>query len=156
MNENLTNPLLDADLARLAVEIDKLALEDLPRPGLEDRVFAATMPVLQRAASESAGAPSLRLVGTKADARRVTARLNTGTRLAAAFALLVTVGAVWLANRGPVAVRPITNPSDDWAAVTNLFDDGSAKEIEEIAIDTAGLDDRIQNVEDLMLEEGAM
>src|SRR5437899_1570446 len=99
MNENLTNPLLDADLARLAVEIDRLALEDLPRVGLEDRVFAATMPVLQHAAAESAGAPKLTLVGTKADPHRMTARLNTGMRLAAGFALLVTVGAVWLANR---------------------------------------------------------
>jgi hypothetical protein len=79
-------------------------------------------------------------------------------RLAAGLALLVTTGAVWLANRPPETTKNTISASDDWAIVSNLFDDGAATELDELATDTAGLDDRMKsiNVGDLMFEEGAM
>src|SRR5882724_11263659 len=123
MTENFNNPMLDADLSRLAGEIDRLALEDLPGRGLEDRVFAATLPVLQKAAADAKGAPELVLVGTAVTVRRrVSVGLHTGMRLAAGFAILVTTGVVWLANRpaGSVDNRPATSQADDWAMVSSL------------------------------------
>jgi hypothetical protein len=157
MTENFDNPTLDNGLINLAAQIDTLALDDQSRAGLEDRVFASTLAVLQKASAEAA--PQLRLAGTPAAARRrTTIRLNTGMRLAAGLALLVTTGAVWLANRPPEVTKKPISASDDWAIVSNLFDDGAATELDELATDTAGLDDRMKsiNVGDLMFEEGAM
>jgi hypothetical protein len=157
MNERFDNPTnLDRELLMLAGEIDKLALEDMPRAGFEDRIFAATMPVLSNATAAQEQ-PRLVLVGTQAEVRR-RVNIHAPMRLAASLALLVTVGAVWLANRPATVPSVSKSPVDDWAVATNLFDDSSAKELDQIATDTAGLDDRIRsmNVGDLMLDEGAM
>ncbi len=157
MTENFDNPTLDAGLINLASEIDALAMDDQARTGLEDRVFTSSLAVLQKASAEAT--PALRLAGTPAIARRRTnIGLNTGMRLAAGLALLVTTGAVWLANRPPEVVKNTIAASDDWAIVSNLFDDGTATELDKLATDTAGLDDRMKsiNVGDLILEEGAM
>jgi hypothetical protein len=160
MTENYGNPTLDRDLMLLAGEIEKLALEDVPRPGFEDRVFAATMPVLAKAAAEAKDQPRLVLVGTPADARAVRRpmRLQAPMRLAASVALLVTVGAVWLANRPGGAYAPVQRAqTDDWAVAASLFDDSVVKELEQVASDADGLDDRIRALnESDLLDEGAM
>jgi hypothetical protein len=160
MTENHGNPTLDRDLMLLAGEIDRLALEDLPRAGFEDRLFAATMPVLARAAAEAHDRPRLVLVGAPAEARelRRPMRLQAPMRLAASVALLVTVGAVWLANRPGGGYAPVPRTqTDDWAVAASLFDDSTVKELEQVASDTDGLDDRIRALnESDLLDEGAM
>jgi len=156
MTENFGNPNLDRDLIMLAGEIERLALEDMPRAGFEDRLFAATMPVLEKAADQ----PRLVLAATRAEARelRRPMRLHAPMRLAASVALLVTVGAVWLANRPGGAFTPAQRvQTDDWAIAASLFDDTVVKELEEVASDTDGLDDRIRALNDNdFLDEGAM
>lgn len=160
MTENFENPTLDRDLLLLAGEIEKLALDDVPRAGFEDRLFAATMPVLEKAAAESKDRPRLVLVGTQAQTRaaRRPMRLHAPMRLAASVALLVTVGAVWLANRPGGAYMPTPRTqTDDWAVAASLFDDSVVKELEQVASDTDGLDDRIRALNDSdLLDEGAM
>jgi hypothetical protein len=159
-NSNFGNPTLDREMALLAGEIDKLALEDLPRAGFEDRLFAATMPVLTKAAAGAKEQPQLKLVGTQADVREVhrPTRLHAPMRLAASLALLVTVGAVWLANRPGGGIAPVQRAqTDDWAVAASLFDDSVVKELEQVASDTDGLDDRIRALnESDLLDEGAM
>jgi hypothetical protein len=141
-------------------EIERLALEDMPRAGFEDRLFAATMPVLTKAAAGARDQPRLVLAGRPADARRVgrPMRLHAPMRLAASVALLVTVGAVWLANRPGGAYMPVPRvQTDDWAIAASLFDDSAVKELEQVASDTDGLDDRIRALNDNdFLDEGAM
>jgi hypothetical protein len=156
MTENFDNPALEPDLALLAGEIHKLALDDLPPPGLEERIFAATMPVLRQAAAPSA-APTLVLTGTLATHRR-RLWLTAPMRMAASVALLATVGAVWLGNRHAVAPAAPRAQPDDWAIVTNLFDDTTVNAIQQLTSDTAVLDAKVHSVTmgDLMLEEGAM
>jgi len=158
MTENFGNPDLDRDLMLLAGEIERLALEDMPRAGFEDRLFAVTMPVLTKTTEESKDRPRLVLVGTQAQASEVRRRmrLQAPMRLAASVALLVTIGAVWLANRPGGAYTPVPRvQTDDWAVASSLFDDSLVKELDQLASDTDGLDDRVRalNESDLLDEE---
>src|SRR5437660_184935 len=116
-SNNFGDPTLDRELTLLAGEIEKLALEDMPRAGFEDRLFAATMPVLEKAAAETLDRQRLVLAGTPAEAREVRRpmTLHGPMRLAASVALLVTVGAVWLANRPGGGLAPVQRTqTDDW------------------------------------------
>jgi hypothetical protein len=155
---NAHGPNLDPQLTHLAAEIDKLSLNDQPSAGFEERLYSATLPVLQGAVT-TADAPRLVLVGTGVEVRRRLS-LNAPMRLAASIALLATVGAVWLANRPTVSALTTggNQAVDDWAMVSSLFEDGSVKALEEIASDTSSLDDRIRSLSegDLGVEEGSM
>src|SRR3954465_3015205 len=134
MTENFGNPDLDRDLMLLAGEIERLALEDMPRAGFEDRLFTATMPVLTKTTEESKDRPRLVLVGTQAQASEVRRRmrLQAPMRLAASVALLVTVGAGGLANRPGGAYTPVPRvQTDDWAVASSLFDDSLVKELDQ-------------------------
>src|SRR4051794_30679967 len=102
MNEN-TNP--DPQLALLAAEIEKLALSDLPRDGrLEDRIYVATLPVLQGAAG-AATKPRLTRVGASAQHHHRRFRVGTPMRIAAGFALVATGLLAWVAGRPAVVQR---------------------------------------------------
>src|SRR5437868_2074518 len=115
MTDELHNHLLDADLVRLAAEVEKLALTDLTAPkGLEARIFEATLPELQKASVQHEASPRLVLVGGQAERHRRRVGLSTPMRVAASVALLATVTAAWLANK-PASLPSSSAQADDWA-----------------------------------------
>jgi hypothetical protein len=153
MTDELNSPL-DAHLASLATQIESAALTDLPA-GLEARIFDATLPELQKAAVAQTAAPRLVLVGGQAERHHKRVGLSTPMRIAASVALLATAAATWLANK-PATLAASSAQADDWAAMSTIFDDGSATQLDELAADTAGLDARMNLGDDVILEEGSM
>jgi hypothetical protein len=160
---NPTNTHLnDAALERLAREVDLLAQSDSARDGLEARVFGATLPLLQQQ-------PTLRLVG---ETTRVTVTRRrslwsaTPMRIAAGFALVATAALTYIAARPAPApldnnVRVIaasSNPGEEWAIVSSLFDDGTRAELDDIFAATSSLQSSINSMglSDLLDDEGAM
>jgi hypothetical protein len=156
------NPHLnDAALERLAREVDLLAQADSARDGLEGRIVAATLPLLQQQ-------PTLRLVGETTRVtvtRRRTLWTATPMRIAAGVALAATAALTYLAARPAPApfndnVRVVTassTPGEEWAIVSSLFDDGTRTELDDLSAATSGLESSINSMglSDL-LDEGAM
>ena len=150
--------LNDHDLQALAGEIDRLAFSDRGPAGIEERVYNATLPVLQ---SAKGAQPTLRIAGTPAVRRTaVLARTHTSIRIAAGFALLATGVMTWMAARpGTPATTHIATASiaDDWAILSSVLDDQSSRELEDILSATSTLDDSINSIgSGDQIEEGVM
>jgi len=159
------NPHLnDRELQALAGEIDRLAFSDQAREGLELRIHAATLPLLQQSADSQ---PRLRLVGMSDSSPAVRARHRRlmPMRIAAGFALFATVGLTWMATRqsspvptpaGP-AFALTSNTTDEWAILSFVMDDTLSDEIDDLrsAASSLGTSIQGQGLSDV-LEEGAM
>ncbi|HYE63143.1 MAG TPA: hypothetical protein VD997_14205 [Phycisphaerales bacterium] len=135
MNDN--PHLNDRELLALASEIDRLAFEDRGDAGLESRVFAASLPVLQNASR-----PPLRLVGTETVTTTVTYTRSrrTALRIAAGFAIAATAALTWLgthrasptapAGTELMAAAPSAPSVDDWTIASVVFDDDFGDELD--------------------------
>lgn len=133
-----------------------LAAADGARPGLEDRVFAATLPLIQAQPQ-----PTLRLVGDGPAPRRRVLWSWTPMRIAASFGLVATAVLTYMAAR-PVPTTPepgvrMVAAGEEWAIVSSIFDDGMSAELDAIFAATTSLESSIRSTgfSDL-LEEGAM
>jgi hypothetical protein len=125
---------LPPDLETIGASLDTLAAHDRAAApaGLAGRIYRATLPLLRGDAEEPATYPIVR-AGSP----------SRGLALAAALALLATVGAVWLAgvqrhasDRGAVALAPISETDlDAWLALAGVSEstDPSLDPLDQIA-----------------------
>ena len=167
MTDHNHTHLNDAALESLAGEIDRLAFSDRGDVGLEARIYAATLPLLQQA---PAAQPTLRLVGEVGEtvtSSRVTRRRKPWTltpmRIAAGFALVATAALTWMATR-PAVIQPVktnvlaaSNPGEEWAILSTVFDDGTRTELDDLFDATTSLRSSINSMGvGELLEEGEM
>jgi|GEM_PF-3383778 len=144
--------LNDRELTALAAEIDRLAFQDRGDAGLESRIFAATLPMLQNAGQARAQQP-LKLVGSGPVRVGVAERRESrvGMKIAAGFAIAATAALAWMGTHRPSSVvqgpqiaafnqKPAMAASvDEWAIASAVLDDGLNDEIDNLAKATSTL-----------------
>jgi hypothetical protein len=154
MNDN--PHLNDRELGRLAAEVDRLAMQDRGDAGLETRIFAASLPVLQGARART-GTPAMRLVG---DVPAVVVRPGASrlaVRIAAGFAVAATAGIAWLGTHrpgGPVTHSPIlatatpavSTADDEWAIASSILDDDLADQLSTLSTKASVLRDDLDSI----------
>lgn len=144
------------ELSAVVASLDELAQAEraLPDGGFEGRVAVA---------AAAAAGPGLRLVGTERPSRRLPRYSAGRLSLAAAVALLATVGAALLGNRGAgrheVPIATAQQELSDYFLVASMLDDTGWVQTATITTQADQLGQKVRSdwsVGDDLLSEGAM
>lgn len=158
MNDE-TNPVTDPVLDAVAADLDRLAARDAQCPGLEDRVYAASVGAIAVPAT-------LRFAAASHPRASIWAR--PAVRIAAVLAVAAGAGLVWTLTQH--AAAPIQTPiargntpvaapaaADEWAIMTAVLGESDSTDLDEALIAENTLKERMDTLGTSdVLEEGAM